>query len=566
MNKRIISLFAAYWSLTTALGKNETDRYRVVDTPSFISNVLKDIDIEKELSQIKSPNQIEALLNRICPRNSKKEKGKITILYIQQPNRRRYLTYTVRPVETDYILSKSSNKNKVNKQSATMGVAGINTFDKANSKLTIDQGSILYKNYKIQYNDLAGMAASVKIRPLDEDGNYAGVSQIGAANTALFNGNKDTFTTNQINNTVSNTAFVFQGFIRQHVIGAHAPDVQLSKRTLEAVGSAAIINQKGDDTSTTIYYYYQTNDRDKNATITQISSDISNTEARIFTGNNDFNNNNTATGVARITHGPVNYTGIDVLQTNRNTASISQVAGSGLKAKVQQGGLDTTFNNAANISFGIVGLNGTPVALVGTVANNNVGTITQTLGETSNVNIFQNGRFNTATVTQANGNAHQALIVQTSNSQRASATISQTSTGTGNAATILQFAGSNADGQGQFGNIASISQVSGSNNVAFVQQDIQGSATSLNDNMATITQNGSSNFARFLQVGNNNMVNITQNGNNNQVLNLAGDLGSYGSQIGYNNHLTLVKEGENAGSVFKYILTSHQNSSVSLNR
>jgi hypothetical protein len=266
------------------------------------------------------------------------------------------------------------------------------------------------------------------------------------------------------------------------------------------------------------------------------------------------------TGLATIFQG-VSFAG-DILQTNRNTASISQVAGSGLKAKVQQGGLGFTFSDAAGLPFGVTGLNGTPVALVGTVANDNVGTITQTSGDNHNANIFQNGRFNTASVTQANGNAHAALIVQTSNSQRASATINQTSTGTGNSATILQFAGSNADGQGAFGNIATINQVAGSSNVAFVQQGLQGVATSSNDNVATITQNGSNNFARFLQVGNNNMVNITQNGNNNQVLNLAGDPGSYGSQQGYNNRLTLVQEGGNVGVTFKYTQIGNNNTQV----
>jgi hypothetical protein len=188
---------------------------------------------------------------------------------------------------------------------------------------------------------------------------------------------------------------------------------------------------------------------------------------------------------------------------------------------------------------------------VGTIANDNSASIPQTSGDNHNANIFQNGRFNSATVTQQNGNAHQALIIQIANSQRASATINQTSGGTGNAATILQFAGSNADGVDAFGNTATINQVAGSSNVAFVQQGLQGVATSSNDNVATITQNGSGNFARFLQVG-----------NNNQVLNLAGDPGSYSSQQGYNNRLTLVQEGGNTGVIFKYTQIGNNNTQV----
>jgi hypothetical protein len=199
---------------------------------------------------------------------------------------------------------------------------------------------------------------------------------------------------------------------------------------------------------------------------------------------------------------------------------------------------------------------------VGTVSNDNTASITQSGGDNHNGNIFQTGRFNAAAITQSGGNGSQGLIIQTANSQRAQAIINQTSTGTGNSATILQFAGSNADGQGLYGNMATINQVAGSSNVAFVQQGLQGVATSSNDNMATITQNGSGNFARFLQVGNNNMVNITQNGNNNQVLNLAGDPGSYGSQQGYNNRLTLVQEGGNTGVIFKYTQIGNNNTQV----
>ncbi len=363
-----------------------------------------------------------------------------------------------------------------------------------------------------------------------------GASGVAASIASIIQGNaggasdRDQATITQTTGVANGNALIFQG----NGVGSYSSG-DIATISQSGVNVTAFINQNSTLGTG------ESNGRDNNASITQ-STGVTN-------------------GLAVIAQGVPVAAG-DILQNNRNTATITQTAGTGGRAKVQQGGLGATFVDAAGGAFGLVGLNGTPVALAGTVSNDNVGTITQTSGDNHNANIFQNGRFNTATVTQANGNAHQALIVQTSNSQRASATINQTSTGTGNAATILQFAGSNADGQGAFGNIATINQVAGSNNVAFVQQGIQGGSTSSNDNMATVTQNGSGNFARFLQVGNNNMVNITQNGNNNQVLNLAGDPGSYGSQQGYNNRLTLVQEGGNVGVTFKYTQIGNNNTQV----
>jgi hypothetical protein len=360
-----------------------------------------------------------------------------------------------------------------------------------------------------------------------------GASGVGSSFAQIlqgFNGasDRDQATINQTPGLANGNAVIYQGY----GVGSYSN------------GDVATINQSGKNASATIYQ--------------GVGSDI-------FGGESDGRNNvatltqgsGTTQALARIDQG---FAEGPTIQANRNTATLTQTAGTNLLARISQGKL--TLEDANGTSLSLSGLDGTAVALTGTVTNDNTAGITQTSGDNHNANIFQTGRFNTATINQANGNAHQALIIQTANSQRASATISQTSTGTNNAATILQFAGSNADGQGQYGNTASISQISGSNNVAFVQQGLQGSSTSSNDNSATITQNGSGNFARFLQVGNNNLVNITQNGNNNQVLNLAGDPGSYGSQQGYNNRLTLVQEGGNVGVTFKYTQIGNNNTQV----
>lgn len=205
------------------------------------------------------------------------------------------------------------------------------------------------------------------------------------------------------------------------------------------------------------------------------------------------------------------------------------------------------------------GLNGVAVTLQGTTATDNTASITQTSGDNHSASIFQTSRFNTASVTQNGGSGAQALIVQTSNSQRALATISQTAAGTGNSATILQFAGSNADNKGTFGNQAIISQSLGSNNVALIQQGGQGFASSSNDNFASITQNGSTNSVQFLQTGNNNSADITQNGVGNLVTGMAN---TFASQEGYNNRLTLVQEGGSVGVTFRYTQIGNNNSQV----
>jgi hypothetical protein len=365
---------------------------------------------------------------------------------------------------------------------------------------------------------------------------FATVATINQGYYSSVDGSQASIT--QSSSVVDGIATINQGLGTFGTAGGSYSTNDKAAITQGGSANSALINQNGTDQ---VAATGQSNGRDNNATIAQAAA-VSNS-------------------FAVIDQGYVSVAG-SVLQTNRNTASVTQSAGTGHLARISQGRVGTP-EDALNNTLVLPGsLNGVAVTLVGTVTNDNTASVTQSSGTNHNANVFQNGRFNTASVTQANGNAHQALVVQTANSQRASATISQTSTGTGNAATIYQFAGSNADGQGAFGNIASISQMAGSNNIAFIQQGLPGASTSSNDNVASVTQNGSGNFARFLQVGNNNMVNITQNGNNNQVLNLAGDPGSYGSQQGYNNRLTLVQEGGNTGVTFKYTQIGNNNTQV----
>jgi hypothetical protein len=427
---------------------------------------------------------------------------------------------------------RSDGSSGIIAQSATGNTATINqgaeSGEAIQSKATITQTNI---------NNTANVYQGALSQGSDQ-GSTATVVQNGKNSLVQvyqgFNGasNNSTATITQNSTTQNGTADIFQGFGG----GSYSSN---DKGTITQGGTGNITriaqNSAGDQG--------ESNGRDNTATITQADV-VTNSRARVDQG----------------------YTLLagQILQTNRNTATISQSAGTNLSARIGQSSLTLrdVSTSISGTTITLNGLNGTPVTLAGSVSNDNTASITQSGGDNHNANLYQTGRFNTAAITQSAGNASQALIIQTANSQRAQAIINQSSTGTGNAATILQFAGSNADGVGAYGNTAMINQISGSNNVAFVQQGLQGVATSSNDNSAMITQNGSNNFARFLQVGNNNMVNITQNGNNNQVLNLAGDPGSYGSQQGYNNRLTLVQEGGNTGVTFKYTQIGNNNTQV----
>jgi hypothetical protein len=361
-----------------------------------------------------------------------------------------------------------------------------------------------------------------------------GASGVPASTVSIFQGNSGA--------TDRDQAIVVQ---TGSVANANAVIFQGNGASAYSSGDKATIAQQGQGVVSVIFQSIgNTNSRDNVASITQGASVVG---------------NGTTTGFGLITQGS---SAGSVLEINRNTATLNQIAGTGLTAQIVQGAQSAVIG-ANGASFGITTLNGVALAQTGTITSDNMANLTQQAGDNHNANIFQTGgRYNTASVAQNRGNGATALIVQTANAQWATASISQTSAGTGNSAYILQYAGSNADRIGTYGNMASISQVAGSNNLAFVQQGIPNAATSSNDNLASITQNGSGNFARFLQVGNNNAVSITQNGDNNRVLNLAGDPGSYGSQQGYNNRLTLVQEGGTTGVTFRYTQIGNNNMQV----
>ena len=244
-------------------------------------------------------------------------------------------------------------------------------------------------------------------------------------------------------------------------------------------------------------------------------------------------------------------------QAVRNQATINQTSGTGLFAYIGQGtdddgGADLTSQNGTNT--------GTTNAVLGLIANDNMATITQSGGNNMTARVLQSGRNNLGTITQSAGSNSTAQIVQTSNSRFGRAVITQSSTGNGNDARAFQFAGTNADGRGAFGNEIEINQVgTGSNNVAIAQQGFQDATSSSNDNFIRFAQNGSNNQARMLQTGNNNFVDVTQTGNDNVLQGTAGP-GTFASQQGYNNRLTLVQNsGSGAGKVFTYTQIGNNN-------
>ena len=247
----------------------------------------------------------------------------------------------------------------------------------------------------------------------------------------------------------------------------------------------------------------------------------------------------------------------ETAQAVRNQATITQSSGTGLQARIGQGSLNQgsailTTQNGTNT--------GTTAAMLGSIANDNMATITQSGGNNQIATVLQSGRNNLGTITQSAGSNNSAQIVQTGNSRFGRAVITQSSSGNGNDARAFQFAGTNADGRGAYGNEIEISQVgTGSNNVAIAQQGFQGATSSSNDNFIRFTQNGSNNQARMLQTGNNNFVDVTQNGNDNVLQGTAGP-GTFASQQGYNNRLTLVQNsGSGAGKVFTYTQIGNNN-------
>ncbi len=421
-------------------------------------------------------------------------------------------------------------------------------------------------NNPLYYGGTAGANIRQGIAGAEAIGSKANINQTGVSHLANIRQGEGTFssdrqssaTITQIGSSdyAADNAAIFQG-----TNGGKSESDQATITQTETSSGAfgQIIQGQAVNATSTAY-----SRRDK-ATISQNNSSAAyvyqNSSASAGGGADGGDNSASITqgaGVAVIQQGYAlgNY----ALNTNRNTASITQGAGASMKAKIQQGGNGPDFQDANGATFRLSSLTGTLIALTGSTANDNSASITQGPSKNFNANIYQNGLFNSATVNQSNGDGHQALIIQTSNSERAMAAINQSSSGSGNFATILQFTGANADGVGQYGNMATINQIAGSNNTVFIQQGVQGSSTISNDNLINVTQNGSNNFARFLQVGNNNVLNLTQNGSNNQVLNLAGDPNSYASQQGNNNQLTLTQNGSNL--TFRYTQIGNNNVQV----
>ncbi|GAB3560233.1 beta strand repeat-containing protein [Spirosoma fluminis] len=369
-----------------------------------------------------------------------------------------------------------------------------------------------------------------------DNGSAASVSQAGKSSLAFiqqgYNGASDL---GQASITQISTSQASQAFINQGVgAGSYSS------------GDRATISQGGPNNfafilqnSVDVGLNGESNGRSNTATITQATT-VTNSNARIDQG---YTSTNTG----------------QILQTNRNTATINQTVGNALNARISQG--QTEVADAAGNIIALTDIGGQAFT-IGQLSNDNTGSITQSGGVGHNAVVAQQGRFNTGTINQSAGSGSFGLIIQSSGSIRARAEINQSSTGSGNAATILQFTGSNADGVSAFGNQAIINQINGSNNIAFLQQGRATDIASSNDNFITLTQNGTGNVTRFLQQGNNNFADITQNGNNNVVKGQGGG-NDIASQNGYNNRLTLIQNGNSSSNlVFSYTQVGNNNTQV----
>ncbi|GAB3496669.1 hypothetical protein GCM10027341_15800 [Spirosoma knui] len=257
------------------------------------------------------------------------------------------------------------------------------------------------------------------------------------------------------------------------------------------------------------------------------------------------------------------FSATEVLQVNGNLAAINQLTGNNLRASVTQGGnagrgIPSATAFTPPVPFGG---NGTIVQLGG-VATNNSASITQAGGDNHSANVYQGGVANSAQVTQLGGNSSQALIVQAEKTRGNQALLTQTSSGERNTAIIYQFA--NVDGEGMgAGNTALISQLTGSDNIALIQQGVPGGGTVSSGNYLRISQSGNANQARMAQVGNNNYADITQNGNNNRLVDALGTAGSFATQQGNNNRLTLIQNaGSGPGQTYKYTQIGDNNTQV----
>lgn len=358
-----------------------------------------------------------------------------------------------------------------------------------------------------QQNGTYGVA---EINQNGSSGNKAQVWQNG------FGTNRGTI--NQSDRSGNNVGMIYQG---QSAAGAVA-------------GNSAVINQNGDRFS---------NSLDNQATISQLRSNNQATVSQSF--------NSVGNKAELYQSGTI----------GGSTARVNQTLGANYNAVlVQQRGFGS---HTADINQ--MGLGG--------VSEHNNATVNQLLGYNNQATINQLGNggqtiYNKALIDQGGG-INQATINQTSSSIYNTATIQQSQVGgqatinqvgisSGNLATIKQ------SGADYFGNTAQITQTNtgstiiSANNVATIEQDrggsnwaeiVQGSlASSAQFNTVNLSQQGANNQARLRQEGEHNVSTIQQTGNANQLRGGDGSVGSYATQSGLNNTLTLTQIGLASGN------------------
>ena len=417
--------------------------------------------------------------------------------------------------------------------SAVTGVGGnyANTYQRGfNQVVTVNQNNNSTGNYTDTRQDNLG---SVQTATVNQNGGGLGSSSGNKTTTNQF-GDNNTLTVSQSNNSHDNTANVRQGYSN----ASGGPN---------AFNATATVEQNGGTAGAS---------RGNLATILQTFSGANNATIRQ-------NNNSGGAGM------------------DGNDATINQSGTVGSTATVNQN--DNSRNNSATVNESGAGGHTATVNQNGDAGSftsyDNTATVTQT-GSTNQATVNQLGvdtngggqgdsYKNTATVTQS-GQNNKGFVTQNDFSSNNQATINQAGGGAGDLATISQITnafnnvatvnqGSLSTGgntakitqqqtypeAGLLGNSATINQnttVAGGGNYAEIIQGIPTNpgGTYSNQNLATISQQGSSNQARLQQTGDLNTATISQNGNGNILQGLTG-AGSFATQIGTSNSLTLTQ-------------------------
>ncbi|GAB3499843.1 hypothetical protein GCM10027341_23990 [Spirosoma knui] len=359
-----------------------------------------------------------------------------------------------------------------------------------------------------------GVSVSATVGSRGEDGNFAGILQVGSGNIALIeennnsrrntaeayqNGNTNQAGIRQSNNSIGNTAFVRQGFSEQNVPGTPvsgaqaivvqgkelATDVSFGPAVSEAVGNTASIIQTASD----------------------VQAQIS--QGSIFYPDPSFGSGRAEGSEAQITQtatqtGALIFQGVGSGESIGSKASVTQSAPANIGIIIQGIGLGTDYQSTATIvqngagntvpnsAFIVQGLLGASEYNQATIiqSSNAANSAAQILQGNDNISSLEGGSFSSGDI---------AHITQ--NGQGTAATINQNTLTTGiagfgqskgrdNKAFITQGAGVVGNGDINIADEGSFTTNPGATGVALIDQGVntQGVVLQTSRNTAIIDQ------------------------------------------------------------------------------